>query len=66
MTFIYVSYPDYIDNSTKWDNLKNKRLHYAISLLKKEKVSFGKAVEISGLSNAEFMGKLKERGIKWK
>ncbi|MDD4211612.1 MAG: UPF0175 family protein [Clostridia bacterium] len=66
MTFIYVSYPDYISESIKWDELKKKRIPIAISLLKKDKVSFSKAVEISGLKMDSFEDLLKLRGIKWR
>ena len=66
LAFVYVTYPDYISESAKWDELKKDRVKIAISLLKKEKVSFGKAVEISGLNSQKFEKILEERGIKWK
>ncbi len=66
LAFVYVTYPDYISESAKWDELKKDRVEIAISLLKKEKVSFGKAVEISGLTSQKFEKILEERGIKWK
>ncbi|MBU1067051.1 UPF0175 family protein [Patescibacteria group bacterium] len=66
LTFIYVSYPKYIGESAKWDELKRDRIKIAISLLKKEKISFSKAVEISGMSLSEFENLLKRNRIKWK
>ncbi|PKP58188.1 MAG: hypothetical protein CVT88_06405 [Candidatus Altiarchaeales archaeon HGW-Altiarchaeales-1] len=66
LAFIYVSYPKYIGESAKWDDLKKDCVEIAISLLKKEKVSFGKAVEISGLSSFDFEELLKKKNIKWK
>jgi len=66
LAFIYVSYPDYIKESVKWDQLKLNRVKIAISLLRKEKISFGKAVEISGLSVSEFEEELKKNNVKWK
>ena len=66
LTFVYVSYPDYISESAKWDELKPERIKIAVSLLKKEKVSFGKAVEISGLSASRFEELLKKNNIKLK
>jgi len=66
LAFIYVSYPEYIEESAKWDELKNKRVSFAISLLKKGKISYGKAVEISGLKPSIFEDVIKERKIKWK
>ena len=64
--FIYVSYPDYIEKSVKWDELKKKRSDVATSLLKKEKVSFNKAVELSGLDARAFEDILRRRNIRWK
>ncbi len=66
LAFVYVTYPDYISESAKWDELKKDRVRLAISLLKKEKISFGKAVEISGLKSKDFEDFLKKRGIKWR
>lgn len=66
LAFVYVSYPDYISESAKWSELKKDRVKIAISLLKKEKISFGKAVEISGLSSSKFEDLLKINKIKWK
>lgn len=66
LAFIYVSYPDYISESAKWDELKPERIKIAVSLLRKEKISFGKAIEISGLSLSKFEELLKKNNIKWK
>lgn len=66
LTFIYVSYPKFIGESAKWDELKKDRVKMAVSLLKKEKVSFSKAAEISGMSVFEFEDLLKRNRIKWK
>ena len=66
LAFVYVTYPDYISESAKWDELKKDRVRLAISLLRKEKISFGKAVEISGLKSKDFEDFLKKRGIKWR
>ena len=66
LAFIYVSYPKYIDESAKWDELKKKRVDLAISLLRKGKISYGKAVEISGLKSSRFEDIIKDRKIKWK
>ena len=66
LTFVYVSYPEYIEESIKWDQLKGKRVMIAISLLKKQKISFTKAVEIAGLPTKDFEDILVKRKIKWK
>lgn len=42
------------------------KLNAAIELYKEEKVSLGKAAEISGMNFETFKGVLKERGIKLK
>ncbi len=66
LVFVYVTYPNYIEESAKWEELKQKRIPIAISLLKKQKISFGKAVEISGLSLGDFEELINEKKIKWK
>lgn len=66
LAFIYVSYPQYISESIKWDELKLNRQKFAISLFKKSKVSFGKAAEIAGLSSIDFDKILKDRRIRWR
>jgi predicted HTH domain antitoxin len=66
LVFIYVSYPKFIEESAKWDELKQKRVDIAISLLKKGKISFSKAVEISGLNISGFQDVLRRKGVKWK
>ncbi len=66
LAFIYVSYPEYIKESVKWDELKPKRKRLAISLLKKGKVSFSKAAEIAGMSPGEFDNYLKDMGVAWR
>lgn len=45
---------------------KDKRIDLAIALYNKEKISIGKACEISGLNIMEFKKELKKRGIKRK
>lgn len=66
LAFVYVTYPKYTAEAVKWDELKEKRVYYATQLLRKHKVSFAKAVEISGLSQMEFNLLAKKEGIKWR
>ncbi|GLI11558.1 hypothetical protein MARBORIA2_06480 [Methanobrevibacter arboriphilus] len=66
MTFIYAFYPDYISESTKWDKLKKKRSKIALNLLKKRKISFSKAVQLSELGYREFQDLANSEGIKWR
>ncbi len=66
LTFVYVSYPNFIGESAKWNELKRDRVETAIALLKKQKVSFGKAVEISGLTLDKFEDILKRNKIRWR
>lgn len=65
LTFIYVLYPNYIGEAVLWNNLRKNRVDYAISLLKKNKISLEKAITVSGLSTQEFETILKERKIRW-
>lgn len=66
LAFIYASYPKYISESVKWDELKPRRKDFAISLFRKNKVSFGKAAEIAGLNLIEFDILLKNKNIRWR
>ena len=66
LAFIYVSYPTYIKESVKWDELKPIRESLALNLLKKGKISFSKAAEIAGMSALEFDRHLKEKGDVWR
>ena len=66
LAFIYASYPKYISESVKWDELKPRRKDFAISLFRKNKVSFGKAAEIAGLNPVEFDILLKNKNIRWR
>ena len=66
LVFIYASYPQFISESVKWDELKPKRVSIAHSLLNKGKISFSKAAEIAGMSSVDFDKLLKERGMAWR
>jgi uncharacterized protein YwgA len=66
LAFIYASYPKYISESVKWDELKPRRKDFAISLFRKNKVSFSKAAEIAGLKPLEFDILLKNKNIRWR
>ena len=66
LTFIYVNYPKYTSEAVKWEELKERRVYYALRLLKKQKVSFAKAVEISDIPYIEFSLLAKKEGIKWR
>jgi predicted HTH domain antitoxin len=66
LAFVYVTYPEYIEEAAKWDEIKEKRKEIAISLLRKNKISFGKAAEISGFNQEEFQKILKRRLVRWR
>lgn len=66
LVFIYIFYPKYVEESAVWDRLKKDRVKVAMSLLKKQKVSFSKAAEIAGLNINEFENLLKENRIRWR
>ena len=46
--------------------LNTRRKDFAISLFRKNKVSFGKAAEIAGLKPVEFDILLKNKNIMWR
>lgn len=62
LAFIYMSFPDMKQESTKYEQLKHKLKNLAIRLYKKNKISIGKASEISGIPISEFMDELKTVG----
>lgn len=66
LAFVYASYPKYISESVKWDELKPRRKDFAISLFRKNKVSFSRAAEIAGLNPMEFDIFLKNKNIRWR
>ncbi|MEW6010643.1 MAG: hypothetical protein AB1604_05070 [Euryarchaeota archaeon] len=66
LTFVYVFYPDYIDESSKWDKLKKDRVKFALDLLKNDKISFSKAAKISGESFSEFEMITQKNRIRWR
>jgi uncharacterized protein YwgA len=66
LTFVYAFYPEYISESAKWDELKGRRADVAASLLRKQKISFSKALELSGLDGERFIALLKSRGVRWR
>jgi len=66
MAFIYSFYPEYTSESTEWDRLKKKRLKIALNLLRRGKISFSKAVNLSGIKYKEFQDLANNEGIKWR
>ena len=62
--FIYYSYPKMRIDSVEFAEIDKNRIQIAISLFGKSKVSLGKAALIAGLSQADFIDKLKATGIK--
>ena len=66
LAFVYSVYPEYIAESARWDNLKRRRVELAISLLKREKVSFSKAAEIAGMNAGDFERTLREKQVRWR
>ena len=61
--FIYFSYPKMKTESVEFKRIEENRQSIAIGLYQKRKVSLGKAAEIAGLSQEEFMEKLREKSI---
>ena len=66
LTFIYIFYPEYISESAKWDELKGRRTEIAVSMLRKQKISFSKALEMSDLDGNKFIALLKASGVRWR
>ena len=66
LTFIYVIFPEYTENSEVWDKIKPNRVKNAISLLKKEKVTASQAAVIAGMNYYDFEDYLQTLKIRWK
>ena len=66
MTYIYTFYPDYIEESTKWDELKKDRINRSIRLLQRQKLSMGKAAAVAGMNTFDFAEHLRNQRIKWR
>lgn len=61
--FIYFSYPKMAIESIKLERIRKNRQKIAVGLYRKKKVSLGKASNIAGVSQEEFIEKLREIGI---
>ncbi|MCK9591647.1 MAG: UPF0175 family protein [Methanoregula sp.] len=55
LLFIYVSYPDFKEESAVYEKVIRKRIPLAITLYKKEKVSLEKAAFLAGLPVEKFL-----------
>jgi len=64
LALVYYTHPEMTVESLVKDGIDKKRRSIALSLLKKGKVSIGKASEIAGMSMNSFYEMLKERKIK--
>lgn len=62
--FIYFTYPEMTEESIKIQKIKPKRKNIALSLYAKSKISFGKALEISGTNIDDLVKEAKLKGIK--
>ena len=62
--FIYYSYPKMRIESVELADIDKNRVQIAISLFEKRKVSLGKAAEVAGMSQTDFINKLKAKGIR--
>ena len=64
LALVYYTYPEMALKSLVKDKIGNKRERIALNLLKKGKISIGKASEIAGMPMTSFYKLLKEKGIK--
>jgi len=64
LAIVYYSFPEMTIESIVKERIEGKREKIALNLLKKGKVSIGKASEIAGMSMTSFYKLLKKRGIK--
>jgi predicted HTH domain antitoxin len=64
LALVYHTYPEMTIESLVKNKIESERERIALSLLKKGKISIGKASEIAGISVNSFYKLLKEKGIK--
>ena len=64
LALVYYTYPEMTIESLVKDKIGNKREKLALSLLKKGKISIGKASEIAGMPMTSFYRLLKEKGVR--
>jgi len=63
LLFIYVSYPETIEDAVEFKQLLPKRKEIAIRMYKHKKVSIGKSAELAGISVNEMIQELQKRNI---
>ncbi len=61
--FIYFTYPKMVTESIEFEEIKSKRCEIAVSLYRKKKVSIGKAAQIAGLSQEDFIRKAQANNV---
>ncbi|WP_400210427.1 hypothetical protein [Methanomethylophilus alvi] len=66
LTMIYMDFPEFQKNSDVWDDLVRKRLQTATTLMRKNAVSFSKALEISGMNQDDFERHLISNNVRWR
>jgi len=66
LTLIYVNFPSFQDNAQEWERLKSMRVRTAASMMRKQAVSFSKALEISDLDSDSFAEVLGSKRIRWR
>jgi predicted HTH domain antitoxin len=64
LALVYYTYPEMTGESLVKDRIERRRKSIALSLLRKGKISIGKASEIAGMSISSFYEMLKEKKIK--
>lgn len=66
LTMIYMDFPEFQKNSDAWNDLVMKRLQTATTLMRKNAVSFSKALEISGMNQDDFEIHLISNNVRWR
>ena len=63
LLFVYVSYPEMIEDSIEFEQLIPKRKEIAILMYRQGKISVGKTAELAGVSVSDIIEELKKRKI---
>ncbi len=63
LAYVYSAYPDMIEESIEYENLKPHMENHILSLVKKQKISAQRAAELLNRSQDHIIKKMKEKGM---
>ena len=61
LAYTYSAYPDMVEESVEYENLKPNMENYILSLIRKQKISSQRAAELLGRSQDYIIKKMKDK-----